>query len=283
MSREEEEGQAEERFREIASLPGGQIDLAEAALWIAAEEQPGLDVPAYLAQLDELAETARPVVEGVETARERAVWLTRQFAIEAAFRGNSEDYYDPRNSYLNEVLDRRLGIPITLAIVWISLARRLGLDAHGVGFPGHFLAMMKLGDTEPPVYIDAFAGRVVDEQDCRGLLGDLTSGEGGFHPGMLAPVSAREILARLLRNLKQIHLERSGLDSALRCSSWILILQPDSASELRDRGLLHRALDCWLAAEADLSRYLELFPEASDADFVRRILVQVRGRTSRLN
>jgi regulator of sirC expression with transglutaminase-like and TPR domain len=277
------EGRAEGRLREIARLPDPRIDLAEAALWIAAEEQPGLDVRACLARLEELAEAARPVVEGPGGAHERALQLTRHFAIEVGFRGNSQDYYDLRNSYLNEVLDRRLGIPITLAIVWISLARRLGLDAQGVGFPGHFLAMVNVGEPDPPVYVDAFAGRVIDEHDCRRLLNDLTSGAEGFHPGMLAPVSSREILARVLRNLKQIHLHRSEPDSALRCSSRILLFQPDSASELRDRGLLNRALECFLASEADLSRYLELYPEAHDADSVGRILEQIRGRTSRLN
>ncbi len=283
MSGHEERERAGQRFREIASLPDAEIDPAEAALWIAAEERPGVDVPVALARLEELAEAARPAVEGLESARERALGLTRHLAIEAGFRGNSEDYYDLRNSYLDQVLERRRGIPITLAIVWISLARRLGLDAYGVGFPGHFLAMVPAGGSDPPVYIDAFAGRVIDEHGCRRLLDELTSGAGGFHPGMLAPVSSREILLRVLRNLKQIHLDRSDLDSALRCSSRVLLLQPDSPGELRDRGLLNRALECYLASEADLSRYLELHPEAPDADSVGRVLVQVRSRTSRLN
>jgi len=262
-----------ERFAAIAAGSMANVDLAEASLWIAASRQADLDVADQLDRIEALAERARERVRPAPRQSDVADALTR-FFVDEGFRGNTESYYDPRNSYLNEVLDRRTGIPITLSILWISVARRLGLSAQGVGFPGHFLAMLEAVGGQPAVWVDVFGGRVVEERDCEELLDRISGGTQPFQTGYLAPITHREILARVLRNLKQIGIARRDWVEAVGCADQILQLEPDNPLELRDRGLLQRALDDWDRAEADLRRYLELVPAAPDRLEVEALLEQ---------
>ena len=217
---------ARERFAEIASGPDAGIDVAEAALWIAAEARPGLDVAAYRARLGELARRAQPILAGAASDAERARRLTHFLHDEVGLRGNREDYYDPRNSYLCDVLDRGLGIPITLSIAWVDVARRLGLRAEGVAFPGHFLAKLE------EVLVDPFFGTLPSERECRALFEQALGSTARWRPDLLTAAHPREILARLLRNLLSIHAQRGELAAALACCDRIVLVEPASAAEM---------------------------------------------------
>jgi regulator of sirC expression with transglutaminase-like and TPR domain len=223
---------ARERFAQIVDGPEAGIDVAEAALWIAAEARPGLDVAAYRARLAALAERARLGFAGAGSGVERARSLTRFLHDEVGLRGNRDDYYDPCNSYLCDVLDRGLGIPITLSIAWIDVARRLGLRAEGVAFPGHFLVLVEPEEPEPEVVVDPFFGRLPSERECRALLAQAFGGGAAWRPELLAAARPREILARLLRNLLAIHARRGELASALACCDRIALVDPDGAGEM---------------------------------------------------
>ncbi len=274
------ESPARVQFARIAALPDSRIDLAEAALWIAAEEYPALEVAGYLARLGELADAARSRVSRGANALERVERLNDFLYREAGFSGNRADYYDARNSFLNDVLERRTGIPITLAIVWVSVAERLGVPARGIGFPGHFL--VRAGDDEE-ILVDPFAGSVLTRADCEARLRAAAGAEVPLDPSLLDPTPARLVLARVLRNLKQIWLAREDWQRALGCTERILLLAPDAPLELRDRGLIFARLECFAAAEADLRKFLALAPEDSGADAVRAQLVELTRSAPRLH
>jgi regulator of sirC expression with transglutaminase-like and TPR domain len=274
-----DEKNARDRFLLLMQGPEDSIDLADAALLIAAEEQGGLEIDVFRRRIDALADNVRTGVEGAGSPREAAHELTRFLSTEENFHGNAADYYDPRNSYLNEVLDRRVGIPITLSILWIATAERLGMKARGVGFPGHFLVRV---EADPAILIDAFNGRLVEEEDCRALLERATGSSDHFSSELLESTPTREILARVLRNLRQIHLRGSKLERALACCDRILAMLPDEPLEWMERGLLYRALECWSAAERDLEQSLALSPPPPVADKVRAALADLRLRAPRL-
>ena len=261
------------RFAEAAQTRDEAIDLAEAALLIAAEAYPGLDIAHYLALLDALADAIRPrlVAAAGDAARVRA--LLHALAIEHRFSGNQDDYYDVRNSFLNEVLDRRTGIPITLALVYIEVARRLGLPVHGVAFPGHFL--LKYSGAEE-IIVDPFSGHVLTARACAERLRSVIGDEAELEPSHLRAATRREILLRMLRNLKQIYLQCRQFEPALACSERILLVSPDLALELRDRGLLYHQLECYAAAQTDLERFLALEPDDDSAVLVREKLIEIR-------
>lgn len=271
---------ARERFAELVARPDEDIDLAEAALWIAAENDPRADVAGALAQLDALAEAARPAVAAADGERQRIEALNHRLFEEERFRGSREDYYDPRNSFLHEVLERRTGIPITLSIVFVEVARRLGFDAAGVGFPGHFLAVVR-GDAD--TLIDAFEGRIVSEKDCEMRLRTTMGASTALEPSMLEASPPRQILLRVLNNLKQIYLQKQDWEAAVGCCDRMLLLAPDAALELRDRGLLYQQLECFAAALEDLERFLELLPRHESASRVRAALGPLREKARQLH
>ncbi len=267
------------RFAALAALPDDAIDLGLGALLIAAEAYPGLDVGAYMTRIDALAALASRDVPAGDPARERVLALNRFLFESQGFRGNRESYGDPRNSYLNEVLERRIGIPITLSVVYVEIARRLALPVRGVGFPGHFLA--RLEGTE--VLIDAFHARVLAPADCAALLVKVAGPGAAFDARLIAPTSPREILARMLRNLKQHWWQQRAFEPALSCSDRILLLLPEAAEELRDRGLAWRELECFGPAAKDLERALELAPDAPWSRAVAAELETLRLRAASLN
>jgi regulator of sirC expression with transglutaminase-like and TPR domain len=270
-----------ERFAELARLPDARLELARAALWIAAEEYPALDVEAELARLDALAALAAPRLADAASDAERAVRLLRFLHDEQGFRGNETRYGDPRNSFLNEVLARRTGIPITLSLVLIEVARRLGLRLAGVSFPGHFLA--KLEGPELRV-LDPFHGRALDLEECGARLAAALGPGVAFLPERdLRAAGPREILVRKLTNLKHLYLRAKDLPRTLGCCERILLLVPDAAHELRDRGLVFEQLECFAAAVADLERFLELAPDDDSAPTVRERVRGLRARPQRLH
>ncbi len=260
------------RFAALAALPDSEIDVALGAFLIAAEQAPDLDVAAQLERLDALADRLRSDVSTGADDHARIEALNRGFFEELGFHGNRDDYEDPRNSFLNEVLDRRTGIPITLALVYVEVARRLGLEAAGVGFPGHFLAKISgvaTPDGNDEVVVDAFFGRTVGLQECQERLRQALGPGAHLGPDSLRAATPREILTRMLSNLKGHHLRRAEPLEALSCIDRLLMLWPSAALEYRDRGLINDQLGFAEPARADLERFLELAPLHETAPHVR--------------
>lgn len=274
-----------ERFRQAIAAPEPAIDLAQAALTVAAGEYPGLDIDACCARLDALASTLRQRLRPDIGATDKIRLLNRYLFVELGFRGNCEDYYDPRNSFLNDVLERRLGIPLTLSIVYLEVGRRIGLSLAGVAFPGHFL--VKCLVREGALVLDPYAGGAsLDEDELRRRL---RAQSGGREPspaalaGALAAAGKREMLARLLRNLKAIYLRREDWLKALAAIERILCLEPARAGEFRDRGFCYERLECSRAALFDYRAYLGMRPSAPDAEAVRARMVELQAVSARLN
>jgi regulator of sirC expression with transglutaminase-like and TPR domain len=268
---------ARARFTALVAGAERAIDLAEAALWIAAEAYPELDVAHYLHELDALAASAAVELRGIDGDAPRVRHLVHFLSVAQRFRGNQDDYYDRRNSFLNEVLDRRTGIPITLALVYTEVARRFGLRLTGVGFPGHFLVKYA---GPPELLIDPFFGRLLTPQECERRLQAVLGDEARLRPSHLTAAKPREILVRMLRNLKQIAVGARDLDAALSYTERILLVVPDLADEVRDRGLLYAELECYAAARADLERFLVLAPNDPSAAAVRDRLLSLAQATT---
>jgi regulator of sirC expression with transglutaminase-like and TPR domain len=268
-------------FSEMMRAPDERIDLARSALLIAAEEYPALDVGRYLARLDELAREVAPRLARVDTAADRVAVLNRFLFAERGFAGNREQYDDPRNSFLNEVLDRCAGIPITLSLVYMEVARRAGVEVDGIGFPGHFL--VKHGKPDA-VVVDAFFQTVLTREQCQTRLAAVLGAAAQLRPELhLRKASAREILVRLLGNLKMLYVRSADFGRALACCERILLVAPDAPQELRDRGLVFEKLECFGAAAADLARFLELAPDDESAGAVRERLATLRPRLRQLH
>lgn len=267
-------------FATLAALPDDRIDVLTGALLIAKDEFPSLDISHEKERIEAIAEPLGRL-DDLEAADQAALLAERLFG-DCGFRGNADDYYDPRNSYLNAVLDRRLGIPITLSLVYTEVARRAGVPASGVGFPGHFLVRIET-DSGEPLMIDPFGnGRVVGRGTLESLLerGPTTK---RTSRALLAPAAPRTVLARMLGNLKGVYAARGELSRLLVVTSRLLELSPDSATDVRDRGLIAMRLGSPRVAEADLARYLTLEPEASDVAEIRRIVGRLREQTTAFN
>lgn len=253
---------------------GEELDLAEGALLIAQTEYPDLDIGRYLARLDRMAEEAQAGFGGPDLSaalRRLNVYLFE----EQGFRGNAEDYYDPRNSFLNDVLDRKTGIPIALSVVYMELGRRLGLPIQGIGLPGHFVVQYQ-GDTETSI-IDTFnRGAVLDASDCEALVARATGRAIELRPEHFRPVGKRQILARMLLNLKGIWLSREEWAKALAVIERLLAIEPSAPGEVRDRGIVRARLGAWAEAARDIEAYLRARPDAPDAETVRHHLRAVR-------
>ncbi|MGB5082696.1 MAG: tetratricopeptide repeat protein [Burkholderiales bacterium] len=272
-----------EHFAQIVSRE--QFDLAEASLMLAQDIYPDLEIPGYLDRLDGIAAAIRRRIAGDAFAEQKVRALNYYLFNEMRFSGNVEDYYDPRNSYLNEVLERRTGIPITLSILYLEVGKRLGLNLKGVSFPGHFL--VKLSVKRGQLVLDPFiGGEAQSESDLRERLAQvLPSGkakQAQLDP-YLEPATPRQIIARLLRNLKNIYVQTGKLERALAVMHRMLLVLPESAEELRDRGFVYQQLECFRPALSDLQNYLRRRPEAPDAAEIHGKIVELRQATARLN
>jgi regulator of sirC expression with transglutaminase-like and TPR domain len=256
------------------------VGLGEAALALAGEFQPGLDADAARTELARLGAEAARSVPANGTLAARAADLLRYLHATCGFRGNEQSYDDPRNSFLSEVLARRTGIPITLSIVAIEVAARARLPLCGVSFPGHFLARSL---EEPPVVLDAFHSRVLDNEGLTVLLRRALGPSAQLEPGHLEPASTRDVLLRMLGNLKHGFASRKEWVRAVDCCDRILLLTPEAAGELRDRGLLYEQLECFGPALNDLERYLALAPRAPEAEALRARVEVLRSRTAHIN
>lgn len=264
------------RLAEMVSRAEQEIDLAAGALLIATAEYPQLQVAPYLRRLDLLAERVHDRLSGETAPVVVLEELCRVLFVEEGFRGNEDAYYDPRNSFLNDVLDRRLGIPITLGIVMLEVGWRVGLPVCGVNFPGHFLVRYE-GEVAR-LLIDPFdEGRVRWEEDGQELLDRVYGGMVRMREDFLRPASRSDILARVLTNLKGIYLNTRDDSRALAAVDRILMIRPTAPVELRDRGLLLARIGRKAEAVSELERYLDSAPTAPDAERVRSLIDDLSG------
>lgn len=266
-----------QNFYQEINQPDAQIDLAASALYIAQEEYPNLDTAAYLNALDVMAAEVEERLP-VERYPLRIVQsLNKYLYDDLGYIGNTSDYYDPRNSFLNEVIDRRTGIPITLSLIYLEVARRIDFPMVGINMPGHFLIRPEFKDTG--IFVDAFnRGEILFEQDCEERLAQMYQRPVQLQPSFTETVNPRQLLARMLTNLKFIYLDRKDLTKALAAVERILLLFPDAPMELRDRGLLYYQLGYWSKASQDLEMYLAILPNAEDAQVIRRLLEQISSQ-----
>ena len=260
----------------------GGFDPIEAALWIAAEEYPHLDVEREAGRFRLIAAEGARRAQGIGNPFARLEALRAYVFDELRFRGNDGEFNDPRNSFLNEVLDRRLGNPLSLSILWIEVASAAGFVARGVGLPGHFVARAEYGGRT--LFVDAFhGGSVLSEDDCRQLVARTTGRPSLFRREMLAGTGERAMIARMLLNLKHIYVKAEDYQRALAVVERLLLLNPKDAGELRDRGFLHAHLGRPGAALTDLETYLERTPHARDAETVRGRVAWLRRQLSDCN
>jgi regulator of sirC expression with transglutaminase-like and TPR domain len=263
------------------------IDLLCAALAIARLEYPDLQIKPYIAQVDALAARVAARIPHSGDEAQTIAALSHVLFREEHFRGNEDDYYDPRNSFLNEVLDRKLGIPITLALVYMEVARRVGFPLFGVGLPGHFL--LKHYDPEGrQVVLDPFhQGRLMSPDDCQRQLDRIYGAAAGgglqLAPEMLVAVTRRQMLLRMLANLKAVYLSNRDLRRALPFVDLVLAIYPRSAEDVKQRAVLRFNLGQTRGALADFDDYLKMAPEASDADEIRQTALAIRRQLALMN
>ena len=296
-----------EYFATLVSPPdeGEDIPLTEAALAIAQVVDAKLDLATVQSDIDRLAATLKARLPADAGQVHKLRVLNRFFFRELGFAGNANDYYDPANSYLSEVIERRRGIPISLAVLLMEIGQQVGLPLRGVSFPGHFLLKLKVraGD----LYLDPMTGDSLSREQLEERLSEFLdalrtkagasddAGEPGTPRGFareaielalgqaIREASSREILARMLRNLKGIYHGRNDYERLLEVQNRLVVLLPEAHEELRDRGLVYAQLECPRAAVEDLGAYLDRAPEAREAEEIRRTIAVLREATDRLN
>ena len=258
-----------DRFRRLAHTPEEDFDLAQGALLIAQIEHPDLDVEAEAGRLDALA---------ARLGRADVHRLRRFLFAEEGFTGNAEDYYDPRNSCLNDVLDRRLGIPITLSVLAIEVGRRAGVLVHGVGLPGHFMA------AADGVMFDPFNhGAIVSRVEAGAVVARVLGRPVPLEDSHFAPVGKAQILIRMLTNLRSVYVERQAWASARAVMERLIVLDPESHGHVRDYGTVLMKEGNVVAGAAQWERYLALHPNARDAERVKSQLTEIRRAIASLN
>lgn len=261
-------------FAELARLPDERLDLLTGALLIAKDAYPALDLVRETARIEELATPVRALALSRLGAREQARAISDHLYLANGFRGNEADYYDPRNSFMNDVLERKMGIPISLGVLYVEVARRSGVRAHGVSFPGHFLVRVEDVSGSVAIVDPFFRGSVLGPRELT-ELSRRAVGKAPPESTTLDPAPARTILVRMLANLRGIYASRGDFRALLLVLDRLLDLSPNAVAELRDRGLLSAKLGAPRAAIDDLSRYLRASPNAGDVAEVRRIIGQL--------
>jgi regulator of sirC expression with transglutaminase-like and TPR domain len=269
--------------REFSTLAAREpIPLARGALLIAKEEYPDLDIEQCLDRIAALAREAEPAVKAGADTIAKVQLLSEFLFVRKGFDGNRENFSDPRNSFLNDVLERRLGIPITLAVIYIEVGRRLGLNLFGVSFPTHFL--VKAVDERGELLIDPFnGGMILDLDEIRARLAQIYGQPVDVQPAMLKSVGARQILARMLRNLKNVYSNATDWQRALAALDRILMLEPRAVEELIERGALYERLECFSAALDDYQSFLSQAPDHPGADTAREAVVRLMRQVARIN
>ena len=290
-----------EYFATLVSPPdeGEDLPLTEAALALGQDVDPRLDLAAAQSDIDRLAATLKARLPADAGQVHKLRLLNRYFFHELGFAGNANDFYDPANSYLSKVLERRRGIPISLAVLLMEIGQQIGLPLRGVSFPGHFLVKLKVraGD----LYLDPMTGESLSREQLEERLSEFleaarssqgagaarVAGDDGTRELALAQAireaSSREILTRMLRNLKGIYHGRNDYARLLEVQNRLVVLLPDEHEELRDRGLVYAQLECPRAALDDLNKYLDRVPDAPEAGEIRRTLDVLQNASNRLN
>lgn len=262
-------------FADYAAQPDQDLSLLDGALWIAKDAYPELDWATQQQLLDELAVPLKAAELDSIEAPAQAIALAAYLSSDCGFRGNSEDYYAPENSFINRVLERRLGIPISLAVIYIEVAKRAGVVASGVGFPGHFL--VRIQDSESHVIVDPFSNRILDRPELERLCQVATHGRRRLSDEMLEPAPTRNVIARMLLNLRGVYASRADRRPLLLVLDRLVDLLPMAVEHRRDRGLLCAELGAPRAALSDIDAYLAALPHATDArelEQLRRALEQ---------
>lgn len=273
---------AVQRLRDALRYDDSEVTLDVAALELAGIEFPGLDLEASLFRLDHLADDLRSQVKASSTGLDFINELNRLLFDDLQFRGNEGDYYDPRNSCLNAVLSRRLGIPITLSVLYMEVARRLRRPVSGVALPGHFIVVYE--DDNSRYWVDPFHhGRILSFEDCFSLAKETAGVDVSSEPEALAPVTKRQILTRMLGNLKAIYLRGQALGKARQVLDLLIHSRPDFAEEYRHRGLIYLQQLNHRAAKADLEMYLALAPGAAERRQVEQQLLLIERWKAGLN
>lgn len=263
------------QFDHMVGVPDEEIDLARAALLIAATEYPGLSVERELFRIDEIAEGIAPRMDD-DTPLYQLNTLSEYLFDELKFAGNHTNYYDPRNSFLNDVIERRVGIPITLSLLYIEVGKRLGVPLLGIGMPGHFIVRHR---DESDVFVDPFHGGILlSEDECAQRVKQVTQGALIWDRSYLQPVRSREFIARMLRNLKVIYLQRRNYERVLATIDRVIALLPQDAVEFRDRGVVNYRLGNYTDALEDLHVYVTSGEAVSDEGTVQRLMDQIRDR-----
>jgi regulator of sirC expression with transglutaminase-like and TPR domain len=270
----------EPAFDDLLRSGREELDLETGALLVARDAYPGLVVRGEIDKLDRLASGIASHGLSQMAPEDSSRALAAHLYERHGFRGNEDAYGDPRNSYLNDVLARKLGIPITLGIVMLGMARRLGVSAHGVSFPGHFLVRFERPRGGPLVVDPFYRGRALSVDDLGRLLKRAAGAGAKLQVKHLEAATPRQILVRVLQNLKAAHVARGDLPRALVAAARVVTLMPRESWALRDRAVLQAQLGATEGARADLERYLELTPDASDATAVRQMLGRLAVRRS---
>ena len=263
-----------QEFADLAGLPDEQIDLAKTALLIASVEYTELDIEKQLGLLDSLAAVANRRIGDEPDPLARVNRLTEYLFDEVGFSGNQDDYYDPGNSLLNDVLARRVGIPITLCLICIEVGRRVGIPLVAIGMPGHLL--IRHQEIEE-WYIDPFNGGILISRDeCAQRLMEISENRIRWNSSYIAPIGNREFVARMLRNLKGIYLDQKDYPRALDMLDRLVIIQPKAEQELRDRGVVHYRLERYEDALNDFENYLDCSAPSQDTKSVQKLVGQIR-------
>ena len=266
-----------------SEIEDDRVDLLRAALTFARIEDPQLDVEQYVNRVEELSQRATTKVQDLDDPTNVIAALNQVLFQEEMFRGNTVDYYSPRNSFLHDVLDRRLGIPISLALVYMEVARRVGFPLFGVGMPGHFL-LKHYDAAGHSILIDVFErGVVVTEEDCRQKLNTIYSGQLTLQPEFLLPVTRRQMLTRMLNNLRSIYLSQRDFRRAVQVVDLILVIYPRSPEDVKQRAVLRYNLDDYRGALNDFEEYVKMSPDASDADEIRQTALSLRRSMAMMN
>jgi regulator of sirC expression with transglutaminase-like and TPR domain len=259
------------------------IELLRAALTFARIEYPHLDPAPYIGQIEALSHRVAAKIDDPGDPVQCIAALNHVLFEEETFRGNTSDYYDPRNSFINDVLDRRLGIPITLALLYMEVARRAGFQLFGVGMPGHF--MLKHYDVDGrSFFIDAFErGSVLTEDDCKRKIESIHAGQIKLRPEFLMIVTRRQMLTRMLNNLRTIYFSRRDFRRAVQVVDLILVIYPRSPEDVKQRAALRYNLHDYKGALSDFEEYVKMAPDASDADEIRHTALGLRRSMAMMN
>jgi regulator of sirC expression with transglutaminase-like and TPR domain len=264
------------------ALDAPDADLILCALLLEKEERPAIDPVKTLQQVDHWSQLIDRRLGGARAPVAVAEAIAELLFSELGFRPNREAYYQPQNSHMSQVVDRRLGIPISLSLLYLGIGFRLHAPMVGIGFPGHFL--LRIGDERRGILADPFGqGRVLDRASAEALLRQYYGQAAQLSPSHLQPLSTRGTLARMQRNLKLIYLRENNFQAALDATDRIVFLQPDEADERRDRGLLFERLECFGAAAKDYEAYLDLKANGDDAAAIRERLMNVSKRAAMFN